>query len=137
MKISLLLLALTPFALAQSQPLQPQLLYASTLTTPAIPYAPINAAGGSFWAGVARPATSTYCPDVVGSACPNVALGLTSFELGGETGTASLNVLVPGGQQVYVNCETGRLEFSRAHSGAPPVAVFEPFVYKSISSGLA
>lgn len=71
-------------------------------------YAPINAAGSKFWL---LKDTVTYCPDVVGSACPNT----TFTQFTGGDNTLRLDTVVPGGQQVYVAVD-GSLTFTAPHS---------------------
>lgn len=59
--------------------------------------------------------TSSYCPDVVGSACPPGTI--TSLVAG--DGRASMNVMVPGGQQVYLRPDWN-LGYTQAHSAYIP-----------------
>lgn len=101
----------------------------------------INAFGRAFYTGLAAPAT--YCPGVVGSSCPNNTLNGTIFA--GLIGlrvssilttlncpkplqlpwsrcaadTLYLQVMVPGGQQIYIE-PTGALGFTQAHSASLP-----------------
>ncbi|KAK9860621.1 hypothetical protein MYU51_005721 [Penicillium brevicompactum] len=84
-----------------------------------IHYLQLNAAGQKFYLGGE---TASYCPDQV----PNCPPGnQTIFTPGG----ASLDVNVPGGQQVYVDPK-GALSFTQAHSAnIPPGSAVGPFVY--------
>ncbi|WEW61453.1 hypothetical protein PRK78_006943 [Emydomyces testavorans] len=81
---------------------------------------PMNAAGRAFWLGAP---TQTYCPTVVGNACPP----------GKDTviaGLSSLDVLVPGGQQMYVE-PSGAVGFTQAHSASiPPGSYIGGFKYR-------
>ncbi|EGD93305.1 secreted protein [Trichophyton mentagrophytes] len=84
---------------------------------------PMQAAGRAFWLG-GSPAT--YCPEIVGDNCPpgnaTVILGLNS-----------LSVLVPGGQQMYVE-PSGKLGFTQAHSASiPPGSHVGGFAYKPLN----
>ncbi|KAF3490684.1 IgE-binding protein [Arthroderma uncinatum] len=83
---------------------------------------PMQAAGRAFWLG-GTPAT--YCPEIVGAGCPpgnaTVILGLNS-----------MSVLVPGGQQLYVE-PSGKLGFTQAHSASiPEGSHIGGFAYKRI-----
>ncbi|KAG6191397.1 hypothetical protein E4U36_000108 [Claviceps purpurea] len=77
---------------------------------------PVVANGGKFWIG--KP-TSQYCPDNVEKlgGCPKGKD--TSIWVNSEQGTGSLNVIVPGGQQIYVGVDTS-LSFTRPHSAYIP-----------------
>ncbi|KAE8152403.1 hypothetical protein BDV25DRAFT_67183 [Aspergillus avenaceus] len=80
---------------------------------------PMNAAGQKFWLGGE---TSSYCP--ISSGCPDGKY--TVFAAGG----GALDVVVPGGQQVYVD-EDGALSFTQAHSAyIPPGSSLGPFEHK-------
>jgi hypothetical protein len=70
----------------------------------------MNAAGQKFWLGGQ---TSSYCPTQVGQNCPPG--NQTVLAPGGN----SLDVVVPGGQQVYVD-PAGALSFTQAHSAYIP-----------------
>ncbi|KAL8851820.1 MAG: hypothetical protein Q9221_003246 [Calogaya cf. arnoldii] len=72
----------------------------------------INASGQSFWIG--KP-TATYCPLVPQSQCPPG--NETVFAAG--KGGASMDVIVPGGQQIYV-APNGKLSYTQAHSASIP-----------------
>ncbi|KAJ5892256.1 uncharacterized protein N7473_008484 [Penicillium subrubescens] len=74
-----------------------------------IHYAQLNAAGQKFWLGGQ---TSSYCPEQVQNCPPG---NQTILAPGGN----SLDVEVPGGQQVYVD-PTGALSFTQAHSASIP-----------------
>ncbi|KAL3435546.1 hypothetical protein BDV09DRAFT_167254 [Aspergillus tetrazonus] len=83
-----------------------------------IHFLPLTASGQSFWLGGN---TTTYCP--LPSNCPP---GNTTV-LAGNGG--SLSVVVPGGQQIYVD-PTGALRFTQAHSAyIPPGSSLGPFEY--------
>ncbi|KAL3428177.1 IgE-binding protein [Phlyctema vagabunda] len=71
----------------------------------------IHANGGKFWIGKE---TASYCP-VDPSSCPPGQD--TAFSAG--AGGLALDVVVPGGQQAYVD-PTGALSFTQAHSAAIP-----------------
>ncbi|MCJ1426358.1 hypothetical protein MMC29_004261 [Sticta canariensis] len=82
----------------------------------------VHASGRAFWIG--KP-TETYCPPQVDAeaACPP---GTETVLALGES-AASLDVAVPGGQQIYVE-PTGALGFTQAHSvNYPPGSTFEGF----------
>ncbi|KAG9560882.1 hypothetical protein KCU71_g295, partial [Aureobasidium melanogenum] len=81
-----------------------------------IQYASVNAAGQKFWL---LKDSQTYCPDVVGSACPNT----TSTQFAGGDNTLSLDTIVPGGQQVYVAVD-GSLSFTAPHSASTGTGSF-------------
>ncbi|KAI0447264.1 hypothetical protein F4803DRAFT_546478 [Xylaria telfairii] len=77
----------------------------------------INASGGKFY--INRD-TSTYCPDgVSGLDCSAYSGTETTLVIGNGTTTMSLEVSVPGGQQVYV-APDGTLSYTQAHSAAIP-----------------
>ncbi|KAI1454245.1 hypothetical protein F4805DRAFT_328731 [Annulohypoxylon moriforme] len=76
---------------------------------------PINANNGKFWI---NKDTTAECPDnIEGLDCS--AYPGTDTVFGGGNGTISLNVGVPGGQQVYI-AEDGSLSYTIPHSGALP-----------------
>ncbi|EAS27503.1 IgE-binding protein [Coccidioides immitis RS] len=81
---------------------------------------PMNAAGRAFWLGGT---TQSYCPIQVGDNCPP----------GNETviaGLSSMYVLVPGGQQMYVE-PSGAVGFTQAHSTyIPPGSYIGGFTYE-------
>ncbi|KAG5978270.1 hypothetical protein E4U55_006308 [Claviceps digitariae] len=85
---------------------------------------PINANGGKFWIG--KP-TSQYCPPNVEQAgdCP---LGNdTSVWVNNDSATSSLNVVVPGGQQIYIAPDSS-LSFTQPHSAyIPPGSIVVGF----------
>ncbi|KAH8894170.1 hypothetical protein GQ53DRAFT_821270 [Thozetella sp. PMI_491] len=75
----------------------------------------IQANGGTFWFGKSA---STYCPsDVADIDCSDYSNGQTNFIGGNET--VSLNVAVPGGQQVYI-APDGALSYTSPHSAFKP-----------------
>ncbi|KAJ5194289.1 hypothetical protein N7491_001626 [Penicillium cf. griseofulvum] len=84
-----------------------------------IHFAQLNAAGQKFYL---HGETASYCPEQV-QHCP---LGKqTVFAPGG----GSLDVMVPGGQQVYID-PNGALSFTQAHSAnIPEGSVRGPFHY--------
>lgn len=77
-----------------------------------IHYAPVTASGQQIWL---NKDTASYCPDNI-SSCP---AGNTTVFAGGS-GQLSMGVVVPGGQQVYIEPETGALKYTQAHSAAVP-----------------
>lgn len=77
-----------------------------------IQYASVNANGTYFYL---RRSTATYTPPSVPST-NTTDIPTTQFVIGNSTKTLSLNVAVPGGQQVYVD-DVGALRFTTAHSG--------------------
>ncbi|RDW64913.1 hypothetical protein BP6252_10564 [Coleophoma cylindrospora] len=98
-------------------------------STSAVHLQSINANGGKFWVGAEKP-TSTYCP--LSTGCP--AGNITTFAAGASTGTLSLSVEVPGGQQVYVD-PSGALSFTVPHSAFMPAgSQTGPFVYTAAAS---
>ncbi|KAI4863313.1 hypothetical protein F4820DRAFT_427303 [Hypoxylon rubiginosum] len=75
----------------------------------------INASGGKFWV---NKDTSAYCPDgIEGLDCTLYPGSRTVFA--GGNNTVSLDVSVPGGQQVYV-APDGSLSYTTAHSAFMP-----------------
>lgn len=77
----------------------------------------INASGGKFYI---NSNTSTYCPDEVpGLDCSAYSGSQTVFVIGNGTTTMSLDVSVPGGQQVYI-APDGSLSYTQAHSALMP-----------------
>ena len=82
----------------------------------------LQANGGNFWI---NKNSSSYCPSSIGSSCPTS--NLTTFIGSNPAGTLSLNVAVPGGQQVYI-APNGLLSYTVAHSANIPAG--------SITSGL-
>lgn len=85
-----------------------------------IHYQTLTASSQSIWL---NKKTSSYCPENIEElgGCP--AGNVTSFA-GGE-GTLSMGVVVPGGQQVYVEPDTGRVKYTQAHSAAKPEGSIE------------
>ncbi|RAL13314.1 putative IgE-binding protein [Aspergillus homomorphus CBS 101889] len=74
---------------------------------------PLNAASGGFYLGLQN--ASSYCPEVVEKlgACP------PGTETVFDAGANSLDVSVPGGQQVYI-APSGALAFTQPHSANIP-----------------
>ncbi|KAJ5963946.1 uncharacterized protein N7479_003822 [Penicillium vulpinum] len=70
----------------------------------------MNAVGQKFWLGGK---TTSYCPEQVEPNCPPG--DQTVFAPGGS----SLDTMVPGGQQVYID-PNGALSFTQAHSANIP-----------------
>jgi len=75
-----------------------------------IQYATVNANGGNFWL---HKKTATYCPSQTDIKCSNTTATLFT----GGKDTLNLKVVVPGGQQVYVD-STGALKYTQPHSAA-------------------
>ncbi|KAG4433083.1 hypothetical protein IFR05_011423 [Cadophora sp. M221] len=100
-----------------------------TLTT-YLPNSPLNnqkihAAGQAFYLGLGGP--TTYCPTVVGAACPNATDTILA-------GMSSMWVEVPGGQQTYIRSD-GSLGYTQAHSAYVPTDAYRGgFVNVTISS---
>ena len=80
-----------------------------------IHYQTVSASNQSIWLN--KP-TASYCPDNIKDigACP---AGNSTVFAGGED-TLSMGVVVPGGQQVYIEPDTGALKYTQAHSAAQP-----------------
>lgn len=80
-----------------------------------IHYQTVSASGQSIWL---NKKTASYCPENVEElgACP--AGNSTTFA-GGED-TLSMGAIVPGGQQVYIDPDTGAVKYTQAHSAAQP-----------------
>ncbi|KAI2485967.1 hypothetical protein Ptr902_00100 [Pyrenophora tritici-repentis] len=74
----------------------------------------LTARSGQFYLG--GPAPTTYCPTEIGA--QNCPPGNTTV-LSGGVNTLGLGVLVPGGQQVYVQ-KDGLLGYTQPHSVAMP-----------------
>ena len=91
----------TPFTLTVSNP---------TLTS--IHGKPVTASG-QHW--LLNGQTSSYCPSQVGSACP---AGTSTVIVAGG-GSASMSVLVPGGQQAYLD-PYWNMAYTQAHSAYIP-----------------
>ncbi|KAH8431953.1 putative IgE binding protein [Aspergillus melleus] len=122
MKSSLFSFALPLLAAAApTQDANPAFGVMSSRSASPVHLLPMNAAGQHFYLG-GQP--STYCPLPDGKGCPPGTS--TVFAPGG----GSLNVMVPGGQQVYVNPD-GALSFTQAHSAyIPPGSAQGPFKYE-------
>ncbi|KAB8446235.1 hypothetical protein FH972_025217 [Carpinus fangiana] len=85
----------------------------------------INANGQGFWIG--KP-VSSYCPESTAVDCSAFPGDQTVFATGG-TGSLSLDVNVPGGQQIFV-APDGKLSYTQAHSANIPTgSVLTPFTY--------
>lgn len=80
-----------------------------------IHYQTVSASGNSIWL---NKKTSSYCPENIKDigGCP---AGNTTTFAGGED-TLSMGVVVPGGQQVYIDPDTGAVKYTQAHSAAMP-----------------
>jgi hypothetical protein len=80
-----------------------------------IHYQDLTASNQSLWLN--KP-TASFCPPSVEkiASCP---AGNTTDFLGG-TSTLGMGALVPGGQQVYIERETGAVKYTIAHSAAIP-----------------
>jgi hypothetical protein len=80
-----------------------------------IHYQTVSASNQSLWLN--KP-TASYCPpnikDIGG--CPS---GNTTDFAGGDN-TLGMGAVVPGGQQVYIDSETGAVKYTIAHSAAIP-----------------
>ena len=84
-----------------------------------IHFLPLTASGGHFWLGGK---SQTYCPSSVGASCYKQN---DTIIYGGN----ALDVIVPGGQQIYVDA-TGALSFTVPHSAyMPPGSSIGPFKY--------
>lgn len=88
-----------------------------------IHYLPLTASGGHFWLGGK---SQTYCPSSVGSSCYKQN---DTIIHGGNF----LDVIVPGGQEIYVD-GTGALSFTQPHSAYMPGSVTGQFKYSSSQS---
>ncbi|EME38472.1 hypothetical protein DOTSEDRAFT_75860 [Dothistroma septosporum NZE10] len=111
------LAAATPEAVPQAGTSKPLRFSGMSLRTASpIHSASINANDGKFWIGKK---TKTYCPKnnpAVAGACKHANKDQTIFDYFNGKPTLSLGTSVPGGQQIYVNKDTGRLRFTAAHS---------------------
>ncbi|KAI4160747.1 MAG: hypothetical protein LQ342_005460 [Letrouitia transgressa] len=88
-----------------------------------IHFGSIDASGYAFYIGKE---TVSYCPEQVGDACPPGNQTIITY----FNGTASMDVLVPGGQRVFV-APNGALGYTVPHSSAiPEGALTEGFVYE-------
>ncbi|KAJ5166287.1 uncharacterized protein N7482_005068 [Penicillium canariense] len=84
-----------------------------------IHFLPLTASGSKFWLGGK---SQTYCPAVV----PNCAQTTNDTIIFGQS---ALDVVVPGGQRIYVD-RAGALSFTTPHSGyIPPGSSQGPFKY--------
>ncbi|KAL2263918.1 hypothetical protein VTK26DRAFT_4299 [Humicola hyalothermophila] len=91
----------TPFTLTVDNPNLP-ILHGKPVT-----------AGGQYWTLAGE--TSSYCPDQVGSDCPPGDI----TAIAARDGTASMSVMVPGGQQVYLD-PYWYVGYTQAHSAYVP-----------------
>ncbi|KAF2724331.1 hypothetical protein K431DRAFT_291832 [Polychaeton citri CBS 116435] len=84
-----------------------------------IHFQPIAATGQHFYIGKK---STAYCPDSVRKqgGCPNKKGAEIHAAFAGGDGYLSLAVVVPGGQQVYIDPATGLLGFTQAHSASMP-----------------
>jgi hypothetical protein len=80
-----------------------------------IHYQDLTASNHSIWLN--KP-TASFCPHSVAKigSCP---LGNSTDFLGG-TSTLGMGALVPGGQQVYIERDTGAVKYTVAHSASIP-----------------
>lgn len=80
-----------------------------------IHYQSVSASDHSLWLN--KP-TGSFCPDNVKKigGCP---VGNTT-DFTSADGTLSMGTVVPGGQQVYIEPETGAVKYTTAHSAAVP-----------------
>ena len=87
----------------------------SARSASAIHYQTVSASGNSIWL---NKKTASYCPDSVKDTggCP---AGNTTTFAGGED-TLAMGSVVPGGQQVYIDPNTGAVKYTQAHSAAQP-----------------
>lgn len=76
---------------------------------------PLSASNQSLWLN--KP-TASYCPSNIQTtgACPP---GNTTNFAGGDN-SLGMGTVVPGGQQVYIDAETGAVKYTIAHSAAIP-----------------
>ncbi|KAF2147290.1 uncharacterized protein K452DRAFT_217519 [Aplosporella prunicola CBS 121167] len=119
------LLAAVPAVLGQNKPFEGLTVRSGS----DFQYATITQAGLSFWVGKD---TESYCPEAsVPIDCPPG--NVTAF-VGGE-GTLSMDVEVPGGQQVYI-APTGELKVTQAHSASMPEGSIQDGFHKSESNSL-
>ncbi|KAJ5632779.1 hypothetical protein N7490_009118 [Penicillium lividum] len=91
-----------------------------------IHFLPLTASGGNFFLGGK---SATYCPSEVVPGCA----GRTNDTI--IVGQSALDVVVPGGQSIYV-APSGALSFTTPHSGYIPAGSSQgPFVYTPGTSG--
>ncbi|KNG87036.1 IgE-binding protein [Aspergillus nomiae NRRL 13137] len=112
MKFSMVPSLLLPLlaAAAPVAPENPPFSVMATRSASPIHFLPMTASGQKFYLGGE---TTSYCP--IGEGCPPG--NQTVFAPGGY----GMNVMVPGGQQVYVDPK-GALSFTQAHSAYIPEA---------------
>ncbi|MCJ1269421.1 hypothetical protein MMC22_009313 [Lobaria immixta] len=93
----------------------------------------VNAAGQNFWIGKD---TSSYCPLTPASSCPpgkNTVIEVLGDQA--HPGTAAMDVVVPGGQQMFIR-SNGALGYTQAHSASIPTgAITTGFTYTPPSGG--
>jgi hypothetical protein len=80
-----------------------------------IHYQTLTASSQSIWL---NKATSAYCPENIEAlgSCPSGEF--TTF--GGGEGRLGMGVVVPGGQEVYIEPDTGAVKYTIAHSAMKP-----------------
>ncbi|MCJ1309300.1 hypothetical protein MMC25_002959 [Agyrium rufum] len=74
----------------------------------------LAAVNSTFFLGIE---SRSYCPLSKPSQCPP---GTDTVLFVAPGGSAFLDVVVPGGQQIYVNSKTGALQFVEPHIDSPP-----------------
>ncbi|KAF3920663.1 hypothetical protein ABW21_db0206877 [Orbilia brochopaga] len=84
-----------------------------------IHFGSLEASGLGIWIG--KP-TASYCP-VDPKYCPPVSNTTSILVTENAYGAASMDVIVPGGQQVYI-APSGALSYTQAHSAAIPAGSF-------------
>ncbi|QPG95080.1 hypothetical protein C2857_007595 [Epichloe festucae Fl1] len=119
MKLTLAaVIPLLPLSFVEASPTYHAANTSAVAITAALPGSPVHnrpleASGNKFWIG--KP-TSTYCP-LNAEECPKGKD--TTIWVGNELTTCGMNVVVPGGQQVYV-APDGSLSYTQAHSAFVP-----------------
>jgi len=91
-------------------------------------FASIVANGGQLWIGKE---TASYCPESVGAACP--AGNETSFAAGANA-NVGMNVIVPGGQQLYISTDYA-VSYTTAHSADTHGGKAQGWVYTAAPEG--
>lgn len=81
-----------------------------------IHYGQVNASGGKFYIGLEKPSVGTCPGSVPKNTCP---AGKNTLVLFNDNKYASLNVMVPGGQRIYVAPDRS-LSYTSAHSAYIP-----------------
>jgi len=93
---------------------------------------PINAYQEGFWIG--EP-TQSYCPEQVGSGCPKG--DTTTVAATTESSSISMGVIVPGGQQVYIDPTNGAVKYTIPHSAyTPPGSIYDGWTLTESSNGV-